>query len=53
MSERKEAAEDFCPCKRSCPRHGDCAACLAAHENKKIPPACKRGRHNKGTAPGE
>ena len=22
---------DFCPCTRSCPRHGNCAACVANH----------------------
>lgn len=38
-----------CPCKkRSCPRHGDCAACRAYHADGKRPPRCQR--HMAGSA---
>lgn len=25
---------DFCPCTRDCPRHGNCAACVANHRTQ-------------------
>ena len=42
MSESmKKAGADNCPCTRNCPRHGNCAACVANHRFTAIGvPAC-------------
>ncbi|MBQ8093551.1 MAG: hypothetical protein IJ242_08265 [Clostridia bacterium] len=36
--------EENCPCPRTCPRHGNCFACLANHRDvvTSTPPACLR-----------
>lgn len=31
-----------CPCRRKCPRHGDCEACRANHTGRGGPPFCER-----------
>ncbi len=38
------AAPESCPCRRKCPRKGDCQACLEFHREQKagIPVACRR-----------
>lgn len=41
----------LCPCRRKCPRHGDCAACRAYHKTKKYPPACEKPPRPKRAAP--
>ena len=36
--------EENCPCPRTCPRHGDCFACVANHRDTvtTTPPFCLR-----------
>lgn len=38
-----------CACPRSCPRHGDCEACIAFHETRPYRPDCMRGKRRTGT----
>ncbi|TCL43187.1 hypothetical protein EDD78_10647 [Harryflintia acetispora] len=41
-----------CPCRRSCPRHGNCALCRERHEREgKYPPACQRNQSKKRKTP--
>jgi hypothetical protein len=38
----KDHMAQDCPCTASCPRHGDCAACVQNHFSKSSLPACLR-----------